>query len=67
MVFGDALERMKAGKRIARSSWIFDDAVYVKYTRDMSPYLVIQSGEHEAMPYTATDIDLFADDWEAVQ
>lgn len=68
MTFGDALERMKAGAHMARRIWIFNDVVYVKYTSaDLQPYLVIQSGEHEAMPYTATDIDLFADDWEAVQ
>ena len=68
MTFGDALERMKAGAHMAHRMWIFNDVVYVKYTSaDLQPYLVIQSGEHEAMPYTATDIDLFADDWEAVQ
>ena len=68
MTFGDALEQMKAGARMARRMWIFSDTVYVKYTSaDLQPYLVIQSGEHGAMPYTATDIDLFADDWEAVQ
>ena len=66
MVFGDALEQAKAGKRVARSSWIFDDEVYVKYTRDMSPYLVVQAKDREAIPYTATDIDLFANDWEVV-
>ena len=68
MVFGDALERMKARARMARRMWIFSDTVYVKYTSaDLQPYLVIQSGEHEAMPYTATDIDLFADDWEVAR
>lgn len=68
MTFGDALEQMKAGARMARRMWIFSDTVYVKYTSaDLQPYLVIQSGEHEAMPYTATDIDLFADDWEVAR
>lgn len=68
MTFGDALERMKAGAHMARRMWIFNDAVYVKYTSaDLQPYLVIQSGEHEAVPYTATDVDIFSDDWEAVR
>ena len=68
MTFGDALERMKAGARMARRLWIFNDTIYVKYTsEDLQPYLVIQSGEHDAMPYTATDIDLFADDWEVAR
>ena len=68
MTFGDALERMKAGAHMARRMWIFSDVVYVKYTSaDLQPYLVIQSGENEAMPYIATNIDIFADDWEVVQ
>lgn len=67
MVFGDALELAKAGKKIARTSWIFDDVVYVKYTRDISPYLVVKAKGHEAIPYTATDIDLFADDWKVIR
>ena len=68
MVFGDALERMKAGAQVTRRGWPFQDTVYVEYTRaSLRPYIVVQAPEHEAIPYTATDIDLFADDWEAVQ
>lgn len=68
MTFGDALEQMKAGARMARRMWIFNDVVYVKYTSaDLQPYLVVQSGDREAIPYTATDVDIFSDDWEAVQ
>lgn len=63
MVFGDALEKAKAGCTITREAWIFCDKIYVKYTKDMSPYLVVQAGKSEAIPYVATDIDLFANDW----
>lgn len=28
MVFGDALERMKAGQKMTRENWIFRDVVY---------------------------------------
>lgn len=67
MVFGDALEKMKAGAKMTRKNWIFHDAVYAKYTdAGVCPYLVVQSPEHDAIPYTATDVDLFADDWEMV-
>lgn len=67
MVFGDALEKMKAGARMTRKNWIFHDVVYAKYTdAGVCPYLVVQSLGHDAIPYTATDVDLFADDWEAV-
>lgn len=68
MTFGDALEQMKAGQKMTRHTWPFDDIVYVEYTvAALQPYLVVKAGEREAIPYTATDIDLFADDWEAVQ
>lgn len=66
MTFGDALEYAKAGRRITRTGWPFPDVVYVNYTLDMSPYLVVQSENREAIPYFATDIDLFADDWETI-
>lgn len=66
MTFGDALEYAKAGRRITRTGWPFPDVVYVNYTLDMSPYLVVQSENREAIPYFATDIDLFADDWKTI-
>lgn len=66
MTFGDALEYAKAGRRITRAGWPFPDIVYVEYTLDMSPYLVVRSENREAIPYFATDIDLFADDWESI-
>lgn len=67
MVFSDALEKMKAGAKMTRENWIFHDVVYAKYTdAGVCPYLVVQSPGHDAIPYTVTDIDLFADDWEVV-
>ena len=67
MVFGDALERMKAGQKMTREGWIYHDVIYAKYTREgVRPYLVVQSPHCEPIPYTVTDIDLFADDWEVV-
>lgn len=68
MIFGDALEFMKAGAKMTRDGWPFNDIVYVKYTcRGLRPYLVIQAPEREAIPYTAVDVDIFADDWEVVK
>ena len=68
MGFGDALERMKAGAQMTRRGWPFRDTVYVEYTRaSLRPYLVVQAPEHEVIPYTATDVDIFSDDWEAVR
>lgn len=68
MVFGDALELMKAGAQMTRRGYPFRDIVYVEYTAAaLQPYLVVKAGEREAIPYTATDIDLFADDWEVAR
>lgn len=52
---------------MTRKGWIFHDVVYAQYTKaGLHPYLVVQSPTCEAIPYTATDIDIFADDWEVV-
>lgn len=67
MVFGDALERAKAGQYITRSGWPWPDRVYTSYTDDMQPYLMVDNGEREPIPYTVTDVDLFATDWEVIQ
>lgn len=53
---------------MTRRKWPFDDIVYAEYTAAaLQPYLVVKAGEREAIPYTATDIDLFADDWEVAR
>lgn len=53
---------------MTRRGWPFPDAVYTEYTAvDLQPYLVVKAGEREAIPYVATDIDIFADDWEVSQ
>ena len=66
MTFGDALEYAKAGRYITRIGWPLRDIVFAEYTSDMSPYLVVQSENRDAIPYFATNIDLFADDWETI-
>lgn len=46
MVFGDALEQMKAGQKMTRRKWPFGDVVYVEYTvAALQPYLVVKAGE----------------------
>lgn len=52
---------------MTRENWIYHDVIYAKYTRKgVRPYLVVQSPHHDSIPYTTTDVDLFANDWEAV-
>ena len=67
MTFGDALEYLKAGRIARRKGWLENDRVACFYTADMRPYLVVWYEDNEPIPYTATDIDLFADDWEVMR
>lgn len=67
MTFGDALERMKAGRHVTRTGWPWPDSVYVEYTSDMQPYLVVEAPDREPIPYAATDIDIFANDWKVIE
>lgn len=66
MTFGDALERMKAGERCKRMGWTECAEMYVEYTSDMAPYLVLRAAQHEPIPYTSTNADVFADDWKVI-
>jgi hypothetical protein len=50
-----------------RDMWVFDDVVYVRYTRAMQEYLVVQSGDCEPVPYSPSCYDIFADDWEVAR
>lgn len=65
MVFGDALENAKAGKKIYRKVW-HSKIIYVAYSKDMKPYLVFSSRHYKQMPYVPTNNDLFAYDWEII-
>ncbi len=68
MTFGDALEQLKAGRKARRLGWPFgNDEVRCSYTADMRPYLEVAYDDMEPIPYTVTDIDLFADDWEVIK
>lgn len=67
MTFGDALEQMKAGRKVRRRGWQHPRTIYAEYTRDMVPYLMQKrQGIFDSMPYTPTDTDLFAQDWEVM-
>ena len=66
MTFGDALEYLKAGRIVRREDWLTTDRVACCYTADMQPYLVVWYEDNEPIPYTVTDIDLFANDWRVV-
>lgn len=67
MVFGDALELMKAGWKMRRASFAQTDnekIAYVDYTIEQNPYLVFDSQNDTHKPCHPDDNDLFSDDWE---
>lgn len=64
MVLGDALEFLKAGRRIRRMANP-DKVFYIDDTKGrMNPYLVSDTEQDNHMPDVFTNFDLFADDWE---
>lgn len=69
MNFGQALEALKSGKRLARGGWNgcgmwiaaqFPDA----HSKMGLPYLYMSTVTGELVPWLASNTDLFAEDWE---
>ena len=66
MTFGDALEHAKAGKVLRRQGWLKGDRLICNYTKDMQPFLEVSDEDKEPIAYFASNIDIFADDWDVV-
>lgn len=62
MIFGEALERIKAGRKVKRKHW-YRKSVYMGDTKDSHYYLLQVEKGREPMPYTPANDDIFADDW----
>lgn len=62
MIFGEALEYIKAGRKVKRKRW-YRKSVYMGDTKDLHYYLLQIEANREPMPYAPTDDDIFADDW----
>lgn len=63
MIFGEAFEFIKSGRKVRRKYWR-SKSVFMGDTKDLRFYLLYKIKKREPMPYTPTDNDLFADDWE---
>lgn len=62
MTFGDALEKMKAGRYICRPDWPAGTILRCAYTDEMQAYVeFVRDGI--AIPYVVGNNDLFAFDW----
>lgn len=80
MNFGQAIEAMKEGKRVARKGWngkgIFIELqVPDEYSKMTHPYIYIDTTElvtdnpdapKDRVPWLASQTDMLAEDWEVV-
>lgn len=76
MNFGQALEALKNGSKLARSGWNGKN-MFVYYVPEGSteldgieiectPYLAIRTTQNTIAPWLASQTDLLADDWAIV-
>lgn len=76
MDFGQALNKIKEGKRVARSGWngkgmwlmIIDNATYPYYEfrYEIAPFIVMVTVDRKFVPWTPSQTDVMAEDWEEV-
>ena len=70
MNFGEALEALKAGKKVAREGWNGKDLRVSMQTPDERskmtlPYLYIAYPDGRKCPWHASQTDILASDWSA--
>lgn len=79
--FGDAVELLKAGKRVARSGWngkgmwltLVKANAYDVGIRSMGgatkllPYIAMKTVQDELVPWLASQTDMLAEDWMIIQ
>jgi len=63
MNFGQAIDAVKAGNRVARAEWKANNA----YMRADNQALLWGSKDHREQGYHAIHADIFADDWNIVE
>ena len=81
MNFGDALEALKEGKKVARDGWngkgmfLFLSPpvgcqMYSKYTgkgiNDLQPFIVMKTADETLVPWLASQTDVLAEDWDII-
>lgn len=80
MTFGEAVEAMKAGQKVARTGWngkgmwIGLHSEGGEFTREACgttltyrDYIVMKTVDDQLVPWTASQTDVLAEDWEIVQ
>lgn len=67
--FGDALERLKDGYRVARKGWNGKDmwlALQVpdKHSKMTRPYIYMYTADGQKVPWLASQSDMLENDWQ---
>jgi len=71
MRIGEAIEQMRAGRRIGRSGWN-GKGMYLELqipdapSKMTLPYVYMKTATDDLVPWLCSQTDLLADDWEIV-
>lgn len=71
MTFGDALEVLKVGGRVARAGWN-GRGMHVQlqrpdsYSKMTLPYIYMKTVQGDLVPWLASQTDMLSEDWEEV-
>lgn len=71
MTFSEALEQLKAGRRLTRTGWNGPGQYIALQRPDLGskmtlPYIYIRTVSGALVPWLASQTDLLAEDWEVV-
>lgn len=71
MNFGQAIEYLKAGKRVAREGWN-GKGMWLELQRPdehskmQQPYIYMKPADDKLVPWLASQTDMLAEDWDLV-
>lgn len=68
MNFGEVIEILKQGGKAQRKGWngkgMFIEAQFPdKYSKMTQPYIFLKTADDNNIPWTASQSDIFAEDW----
>lgn len=71
MNFGQAIEQLKAGKRVSRSGWNgkgmwLELQVPDAHSKMSLPYIFMKTADNHQVPWLASQTDMLSEDWGVV-
>jgi len=70
MDFGEALKELRAGRRVVRAGWNGEGMSVAMMAEDdgmMLPYLYLRLPDTRHVPWTISQTDALADDWDVLE